>query len=876
MSAEAFIGTTGNDPSFSGDNVGPTPAGVNFYLGDAGRISAEDLPVTWTGNFTPRQTATYTFLSSDEQALTVRINGQTVISAGGAHWGTITLEASQQYAIEVDYHRNTGQAAQLYWVTSGQPMQSVNISAEDTSPSLAPPTTSNFTPPTHTTASRVEMENFDAGAHRTAYFDRTSGNEGGSYRLTHADIEATTDTGGGFNLGYTMAGEWLQYTVSASGAGYYDIQFRVTSAGQGGAFHVEIDGVNMTGPITVDDTGGWQNWQTITATGIALKPGENVLKIVMETNGDLGRTANFNWFQLSASTLPAPEVTLLFNGSELTSNQTGPIDFGSVETGSDGTTLTFTVKNDGEANLALGAVQLPAGYTLVESLSTSLLPGGSDTFTVRLDTSVSGSRTGEIRIGTNDADENPFIIAITGQVAAVTGTILTPGQGFDGPTTVPIGPNDGQQYSDAKAIARWDVVPYQTFDGNFNVGVVAFHAAGIDRVEFSVNGGPWTAVREMTLNPRTNVVEYWATLRAQDFADGALEVRAIAFPKVGQPRLLEPLMLNANAHGTLETIARYVSPTGSDETGDGSMVNPFATMMKAARSIQDASGTGTADGGVIYLLAGDHTYGGYSYSLLTTTENRWLTVTAAPGVAQEDVRVVNAATNDGLRTKLVHFDGLTFAAVSGADQGLFTSNGPLTDFLWIDNSNLVGPGRAVDASWIGGWSGVYATDTNVSNSRDGMTATLVRNVHVSDIGSDAFSNSGIVINSSVRNIDPSGTSFHADVVQYYSTGLTENRIVYGLDAIDGIKGQGLFAGSNISIKDIAFVNVKLDNSQSNMYAFQFGGPTNHMVVLDSQITGSAAWRYDLGFTGYNILIGNSLFSSPLKETDGVTTVEGQY
>src|SRR5690606_25104611 len=217
----------------------------------------------------------------------------------------------------------------------------------------------HFAPPEHTPSSRIEMENFNAGANRESYFDTTSGNIGGSYRLTHADIEPTTDTGGGFNLGYTTAGEWLTYTVNASSAGYYDIQLRVASAGQGGAFHVEIDGVDMTGPITVDDTGGWQSWQTITAQGITLKKGQNVVKVVMETNGDAGRTANFNWFQFAASTMPQPEVTLIFNGSELTSNQGGMVDFGTVETGSEGSTLTFTVRNDGDGDLALGAVELP-------------------------------------------------------------------------------------------------------------------------------------------------------------------------------------------------------------------------------------------------------------------------------------------------------------------------------------------------------------------------------------------------------------------------------------------------------------------------------------------------------------------------------------
>src|SRR5690606_14239909 len=93
---------------------------------------------------------------------------------------------------------------------------------------------------------------------------------------------------------------------------------------------------------------------------------------------------------------------------------------------------------------------------------------------------------------------------------------LQPGAGFTAATAQPghIGTGLG---ADAKAIARWNVVPRQDFAGRFEVGVVAFHMAGIDRVSFSVNGGDWVDVHEPTLNPRTDTIEYWATLDAADF-----------------------------------------------------------------------------------------------------------------------------------------------------------------------------------------------------------------------------------------------------------------------------------------------------------------------------------------------------------------------
>ena len=42
-----------------------------------------------------------------------------------------------------------------------------------------------------------------------AFYDTTPGNTGGAFRNDAVDIEPTTDNGGGFNVGWVVAGEWL-------------------------------------------------------------------------------------------------------------------------------------------------------------------------------------------------------------------------------------------------------------------------------------------------------------------------------------------------------------------------------------------------------------------------------------------------------------------------------------------------------------------------------------------------------------------------------------------------------------------------------------------------------------------------------------------
>ena len=49
---------------------------------------------------------------------------------------------------------------------------------------------------------RIEAENYKPGGQGVSYYDRSSGNAGRTYRSDDVDIQATTDVGGGFNVGW--------------------------------------------------------------------------------------------------------------------------------------------------------------------------------------------------------------------------------------------------------------------------------------------------------------------------------------------------------------------------------------------------------------------------------------------------------------------------------------------------------------------------------------------------------------------------------------------------------------------------------------------------------------------------------------------------
>ncbi len=155
---------------------------------------------------------------------------------------------------------------------------------------------------------RIEAENFDNGPEGVAYHDTTPGNSGGAYRSTGVDISRTIfDSGGGYNVTATAPGEWLKYTIKVASSGTYSLAVRGAAAGAGGKFHVEIDGVDQTGPLSIPNTYFSQFFTTVTKTGVFLSAGIHVMRLSMDSGGADGTAGSFNWLQFTqTATAAAP------------------------------------------------------------------------------------------------------------------------------------------------------------------------------------------------------------------------------------------------------------------------------------------------------------------------------------------------------------------------------------------------------------------------------------------------------------------------------------------------------------------------------------------------------------------------------------------
>ena len=444
------------------------------------------------------------------------------------------------------------------------------------------------------------------------------------------------------------------------------------------------------------------------------------------------------------------------------------------------------------------------------------------------------------------------------------GTQLLPGNGWNGPTDQPeaVGNNADAGFS-AKAIARWDVVPKQIFDGTFEVGIVAFHINGIDRVDFAVNGGEWESIHRMSLNPRTGVWEYWVTLDASDFNDGEIELRAIAYPKdAGQPRLLagemnestqsnseHSLTLFANANGTQTHVRWCDGRVGSDANGDGSQGNPFRTIHRAMLDVQQDTGSV----GGAHILLNEGTYNWSRSQGGTLLYDRWATIEPSPGTSPNSVILTGGS---GLKASYIHLKRIH------PERGFFisTPTGFGDRHLWFDSGKLRGFHQydgETSPYLAQNWTSVYMTNSLITGySTAAQGAMLVRSVEAINLQSDAFGDSRMVLNSFVDGIDASNTDYHPDVYQFSGRDTNrDNTIVYGLCALNA-GSQGIFADDLARVDNSAFVNILIEGTTH--FSQWKDVATNHLIFWHITLDQPFHWRTD---QLNNVSVRGSVFQS---------------
>ncbi|MES2657729.1 MAG: glycoside hydrolase family 3 C-terminal domain-containing protein [Verrucomicrobiota bacterium] len=176
----------------------------------------------------------------------------------------------------------------------------VNLDCIDVGGSMAAQTRAPYRGVKATIPGTIEAENYDEGGEGVAYHDTSGGNYGNVYRHDNVDLEACTNAGGGFGLGWTEPGEWLNYSVNVQHIATYTVEIRVARINAGtSTLHLESSGGDLTGPMEVPSTGAAQNWTTITKKNVGLNIINNEIRLCSDGGG-----FNVNWIRFTLETPP--------------------------------------------------------------------------------------------------------------------------------------------------------------------------------------------------------------------------------------------------------------------------------------------------------------------------------------------------------------------------------------------------------------------------------------------------------------------------------------------------------------------------------------------------------------------------------------------
>ncbi|MGJ8653633.1 MAG: carbohydrate-binding protein [Opitutaceae bacterium] len=296
-------------------------------------------------NVTSDVTVTATFaINSYTLTYTSDVNGSITGSSSqtvnhGANGSTVTAVPNVEYYF-VDWSDSSTE----------NPRTDLNVSGDIT-------VTANFATPVayngpHAIPGLIEAEDYDEGIEGYGYHDTTAGNTGGAYRTDDVDVEVTGDSSGAFNVGYTAAGEWLEYIVQDVIPGDYLITLRAANDGAASNVRITIDGVELD-TVSVPNTGGIQTYADITTGYAAVLTTTDPVVLSLEF---LDGGINVNWIDITAAPVNNPPVFTAdpISTSNATENAAYSDTIAGSATDADSDPLTYS-KVSGPAWLSVAA-----------------------------------------------------------------------------------------------------------------------------------------------------------------------------------------------------------------------------------------------------------------------------------------------------------------------------------------------------------------------------------------------------------------------------------------------------------------------------------------------------------------------------------------
>jgi glucuronoarabinoxylan endo-1,4-beta-xylanase len=457
--------------------------------------------------------------------------------------------------------------------------------------------------------------------------------------------ETTTDAGGGLNVGYTDAGDYMDYYVNVPTTGSYTIDFRVASDVTTGKIELRNSAGTALATISQTLAAGWQGWSTKTVTA-NLTAGTQTLRIYYT-----GAGLNVNWFEVKSTTPVLTTITVSPATAALTVGQTQ--QFTAAGKDQNGAAIAFT-----PAWTATGGTITTSGLFTATTAGTQTITATSGTIKGTAVATVTAVVTGYAVPGVIQAENYTTMLGIQ------TETTTDAGGGLN--------------------VGYIDVADYMTYTVN-----VA--AAGTYSVDFRVAG--WATTGRISLQNAANTTltsanvpnggaaayQVWSTVAGENTFTLAAGIQTIRIYATGSPWNLNWFEIKSVSTPVLTTIT--VSPATAALTVGQTQQFTAAGKDQNGAAITIAP-TWTATGGTITIgglytatTAGTQTITATSGTIsgsATATVTAVATGYAVPGVIQAE----NYATMLGIQTETTTDagGGLNVGYVDVADYMTYTVN----------------------------------------------------------------------------------------------------------------------------------------------------------------------------------------------------------